>query len=160
MEKHAQLDENKSNTARGTTERPSMAPFNTALPTCMRMNRTETPTRKIFTSKFLTRCRTVSSIQCSSRNRTLVFNASFWQPKIQSSGLLASGRDEDHHFPDRSFTLQHPRCYSLLSACSCWLHSFILSATFLTTSFFAFVASPSLALSWACSFWVRLVRSS
>ena len=44
-------------------------------------------------------------------------------------------RYEDRHFPDRSFTLQRPR--------SCWLHSCILSATFLTASSFAFLASLS-----------------
>ena len=46
-------------------------------------------------------------------------------------------RREDHHFPDRSFTLQHPRCYSLLGTRSCWSHSCILSATFLTAFFFS-----------------------
>ena len=46
----------------------------------------------------------------------------------------------------------HPHCCSLLSTRSCVLHSCILSATFLTASSFAFLASLSLALSWLCSF--------
>ena len=35
-------------------------------------------------------------------------------------------RHEDRHFPDRSFTLQRPRCCSRLSTRSCWLHSCLL----------------------------------
>ena len=38
----------------------------------------------------------------------------------------------------------HPHYCSLLSTRSCWLHSCILSATFLTASSFAFLASLSL----------------
>ena len=52
-------------------------------------------------------------------------------------------RHEDQHLPDRSFTLQHPRCHSLLGTSSYWLHSCTLSVTFLKTSSFAFVASLS-----------------
>ena len=52
-------------------------------------------------------------------------------------------RHEDRPFPDRSFTLERLRCCSLLSTRSCWLHSCILSATFLTASSSAFLASLS-----------------
>ena len=119
--------------------------------------RLEISTRKLFTSEISQRIveqspasNAVLALRCSSSTR-LSDNSNSLLRSVDSCiaevVLVQLGhqtqRHEDRHFPDRSFTLQRPCCCSLPSTHSCWFHSCILSATFLTASSFAFLASLS-----------------
>ena len=119
----------------------------------VRMDRTGTSTRKLFTSGISQHVVEQSPATCVGRrclrrrsNRTNVPHN-----EIQALILQCLALDLDDHWDCRCFCTIRPvrTCQSsllFLSTHSCWSHSCIVSATFSTASSFAFVASLSSGL--------------
>ena len=117
--------------------------------------RIETSTRELFTSAISQHIVKQSSASCVGRRKSYTSGVLVlsWSPtfhkETQALVLHCLVLDLDDHWDCHCFCsirrvrTCHPHCWSLLSTRSCWLHSCILSATFLTASSFAFLASLS-----------------